>query len=143
MTNRRAALVLAVFVSLLVAACSGASSPPPQPVPTTLAGTVWRAVSVAGRSTVVGREPTITFGTDRVTGSGGCNGFGGTYTFANGVLTFGEMPMTLIGCQDPVGSIETAFMQILTSVKTVSIDEGGQLLLEGTGGQVLFVPTSG
>jgi heat shock protein HslJ len=143
MTNRHAALVLVALVSLVIAACGGAASPPPQPVPTTLAGTAWRAVSVAGKSTVVGREPTIKFDTDRVTGSGGCNGFGGTYTFANGVLRFGEMPMTLMGCEDPVGSIETSFMQILTSVTSVSIDEGGQLLVEGAGGQVLFVPSTG
>jgi heat shock protein HslJ len=143
MTKRHAALVLTVLVGILVAACSGAASPPPKPAPLSLAGTAWRAVSVAGQSTVVGHEPTISFAADRVTGSGGCNGFGGTYTFVDGVLKFGEMPMTLIGCADPIGSIETSFMQILTTVKHVSIDDGGQLLIEGTGGQVLLVPTSG
>ena len=34
----------------------------------------WKAVSVSGKATVVGREPKIEFAADRVTGTGGCNG---------------------------------------------------------------------
>jgi heat shock protein HslJ len=89
---------------------------------------------------VSGNEPTLEFDATRVTGSGGCNGFGGDYTFSGGRLTFGEMPMTLIGCEEPISTIEAEFLKILHGGVTVSVDDGGQLLLEGPGGQALLVP---
>jgi heat shock protein HslJ len=108
----------------------------------TLAGTAWRAISVGGKLPVAAHEPWITFTTDQVTGSGGCNGFGGTYTFVNGILKFGEIATTLALCDGPVGSIESSFGEVLRTVRSVSIDASGQLLIDGTAGQVLFVPTT-
>jgi heat shock protein HslJ len=137
----RIALIILVL-ALGLAACDDAQ-PPPTGSPPRLAGTAWRAIAVAGKLPVAGHEPTIAFGPDRVSGSGGCNGFGGTYTYIDGVLTFGEMATTLALCAGPVGSVETSFSQILSSVQRLSINENGQLLLEGIGGQMLLVPTAG
>jgi heat shock protein HslJ len=137
------ALSLALLL-LLVTACSsgGAGSPSPEPVPDTLAGTAWKAVSVGGRATVAGREPKLAFDANKVTGSGGCNQFGGDYTYADVKLTFGEMPMTLMGCEEPIGSIESAFVKLLGGGVTVRVDDGGQILLEGPAGQPLLVPAA-
>ena len=38
------------------------------PVAASLAGTAWRSVSVAGAAPVAGREPTIRFEADRISG---------------------------------------------------------------------------
>lgn len=135
------ALLLVLLLAAL-AACSsaGSASPSTDPVPDTLAGTSWRAVSVGGRSTVVGREPRLAFEATKVTGSGGCNQFGGDYTYADGRLSFGELPMTLMGCDEPIGSIEGDFLKLLGGGVTVTVDDGGQLLLEGPAGQALLVP---
>jgi heat shock protein HslJ len=131
-----AAAILSVFV---LAGCGEAGGSTP---PLTLAGTTWRAVSVAGRSPVADREPTISFEADQVRGSGGCNQFGGSYSDVDGVLVVGELTMTLMGCPDPIGSIETAFMGTLTALKSASIDDSGRLVLDGPGGQVLLVRVS-
>jgi heat shock protein HslJ len=136
-----AALVLALLVAA-VAACSsgGSASPSTDPVPVTLAGTSWKAVSVGGRSTVVDRPPTLTFEATKVSGSGGRNQFGGDYSYADGRITFGQLPMTLMGCDEPIGSIESDFLKVLGGGVTVSMDDAGQLLVEGPGGQALLVP---
>jgi heat shock protein HslJ len=136
MTSRFAGLAAAILAALVLVGCGEADSSTPA---LTLAGTAWRAVSVAGRSPVAGREPTIAFEADRVSGSGGCNQFGGAYSYVDGVLAFGEMPMTLMGCSEPIGSIEAAFMATLGALQTASTDEGGRLVLDGPGGQVLLV----
>ena len=142
MTVRRA--LLSGLLAVAVAACSLGDPPSPSTpaAPDTLAGSSWKAVSVAGRSTVVGREPTLAFEANRVSGSGGCNQFGGEYIYTDGRLAFGEMPMTLMGCDDPIGSLETDFLKVLGGGVTVSLDDGGQLLLEGPGGQALLVPAT-
>lgn len=132
--------LVALLAGVLVACAGGAASPSgPAGIPT-LAGTSWKAVSVAGRTTVSGSEPTLAFDATKVTGSGGCNQFGGEYTFEGGRLTFGEMPMTLIGCEEPISTIEGEFLKVLQGGVTVSVDDGGQILLEGPGGQALLVP---
>ena len=137
---------LALLFGLLLIGSGCASTGPSGPAaaaPETLAGTSWKAVAVAGRSTVAGREPSLAFDANRVSGSGGCNQFGGEYDYDGGRLTFGEMPMTLMGCDEPIGSLETDFLKVLDGGVTVSIDDGGRLLLEGPGGQALLVPAAG
>ena len=134
--------VLFALLLVVIAACSsgGAASPSTDSVPSTLAGTSWKAVSVGGRSTVVDRPPTLTFDATNVSGSGGCNQFSGDYTYADGRITFGELPMTLIGCDEPIGSLESEFLEVLGGGVTVTMDDAGQLLIEGPGGQALLVP---
>jgi len=84
----------------------------------------------------------VAFDANKVTGSGGCNQFGGDYTYADGKLRFGEMPMTLMGCEEPIGSIEGDFMKLLAGGVTIRVDDGGQILLEGPAGQALLVPAA-
>ena len=141
----KTAIALLFGLLLIVSGCAsaGPSGPAGAAPPETLAGTSWKAVAVAGRSTVAGREPSLAFDANRVSGSGGCNQFGGEYHYDGGRLTFGEMPMTLIGCDEPIGSLETDFLKVLGGGVTVSIDDGGRLLLEGPGGQALLVPAAG
>jgi heat shock protein HslJ len=139
MTSRFVGLAATILSVLVLVGCGepGSSTPP-----LTLAGTTWRAVSVAGRSPVADREPTISFDADQVRGSGGCNQFGGSYSYVDGVLEFGELTMTLMGCSDPIGSIEAAFMATLTALKSASIDDSGRLVLDGAGGEMLLVRAS-
>ena len=136
MTSRFVGLAAAVLSLLVLVGCG---EPGGSTLPLALAGTPWRAVSVAGRSPVADREPTISFDADRVRGSGGCNQFGGSYSYVDGVLVFGELTMTLMGCPEPIGSIEAAFVATLTALKGATIDDSGRLVLNGPGGQVLLV----
>lgn len=105
-----------------------------------LAGTAWRAVSVAGAAAVAGREPTITFAADRVSGTTGCNQYFGGYSLGDGTIVFSAVGMTLMACDDAVGQIEGAFTGALTAATTAAIDAEGRLHLAGPGGEILLDP---
>ena len=109
---------------------------------TSFAGTAWRVVSVAGLAPVAGREPTITFAADRVTGTTGCNQYFGGYTLGDGAITFSAIGMTRMACDDAVGQTEAAFTAALTAATTASIDAEGRLHLAGPAGEIVLDPGS-
>ena len=90
---------------LLIAACGGSSesSRPPDAVagwPATLAGTNWGwSRSQASRRSRRARRSSASRA-DRAQGTGGCNMFGGAYTYdpTTGTLTIGELMSTLMAC---------------------------------------------
>jgi hypothetical protein len=49
--------------------------------------------------------------------------------------------MTLIGCDDAVGTVEAAYTKALNAATSATFDGDGQLLLSGPGGDLLFMPT--
>ena len=114
-------------------------SPSPQ-VPATLAGTSWRAISVDGTATVEDNQPSLTFAATDVNGNSGCNQFFGTYTYADGTIDITAGGMTMMACEEPVMGLESAYIAALDGASSVSVDDGGQLLLSGSAGDVLFVP---
>jgi heat shock protein HslJ len=106
-----------------------------------LAGTRWVAIGINnGRggvvSTLAGAEVTAVFDEDgRVTGSGGCNRFTGTYVVEGVSMTIGLLASTLRACLVPegVGEQETAFFAALGRVASWSIRED-RLHLRDAGG---------
>lgn len=70
----------------------------------------------------------------QVSGSGGCNTFGGSYSLHGNQVQFGSLRITLIGCLDPiVTGQESHYLQALPRVQTYQIT-GTTLLLRGDGG---------
>jgi heat shock protein HslJ len=125
----------------MIAACSGGAANP-------LAGTKWQMQDYAnpaittGMSTVLlGAIPTIEFGEDdKVTGSGSCNDYQGTYTVDGESLTFGPLVATLMACSDPedVMEQEAAFMAQLLSAAGYRID-GDQLHILNDKGHLVIL----
>jgi heat shock protein HslJ len=149
-TVARTAVAVAL-IALVVAACGGssASSRPPDAVagwPATLAGTNWGVVSVAGQPSVPASTPFIGFTADRAQGTGGCNQFGGSYTYdpTTGTLKFGELMMTLMGCIGPQGDFETVFFAALQGSQQVTqtADGSGNLIFEGPKGRIVLAPAA-
>ncbi len=99
----------------------------------------WKATSVAGQPVVPGREPTATFTSTEITGTTGCNSYGGSYTHDAGTIAFGPMRMTLMACIGPIGEVEGRFTAALTGATTARIDGQGQLTIDGTAGSIVFV----
>jgi len=50
--------------------------------------------------------------------------------------------MTMMACEDPVNTVEAAYTKALNAATTAAIDDGGQLLLRGPGGDILFAPAT-
>jgi heat shock protein HslJ len=136
----RAALAAVVLTAILAACSQGAGVSPSPEAPSTLAGTSWRAISVAGDAPVDGSNPTLAFTEDEISGTTGCNQFFGGYTYDAGTISMSNVGMTMMACDGPVSEVEAAYTAALNGATTVAIDEGGQLLLTGSGGEVLFVP---
>ena len=139
----RAALAAVVLTAILAACTQGASVSPSPETPSTLAGTSWRAISVGGDAPVEGSNPTLAFTEDEISGTTGCNQFFGGYTYDAGTISMSNIGMTMMACDGPISEVEAAYTAALNGATTVSVDEGGQLLLTGSGGEVLFVPESG
>jgi heat shock protein HslJ len=132
--------MLLVLLAVLAVACTDADVTGP-PGASSLAGSGWRAITVSGAAPVAGREPTLLFADGaQVNGNTGCNSFFGGYAYAEGRITFRNVGMTLMGCDDAVGSVEAAFTKALNAATSASIDDGGRLLLSGPGGEILLAP---
>jgi heat shock protein HslJ len=99
----------------------------------------WQAMTVAGQPVVAGHEPTATFGGTEVTGTTGCNSYGGSYTYADGKISFGPLRMTMMACIGPIGDVEARFTQALDGATTATIGADGRLTVDGTGGAIVFI----
>ena len=137
------ATLAVAFVVLVATACGADERPPTEsggPHPATLAGTQWAVVSIAGQQPVLGSEPTIVFAADRVSGSGGCNQFGGGYRYdpATGRIAFAELGMTAMACLEGLRNArETQFFQLLGTATEVSLAPTGGLVIRAPAGELV------
>ena len=142
--KRLGSLVVVAAVLLALVGCStepGPSGSDPVGRPAALMGTAWRVVSVGGRTPNAGAVPTATFSADRVTGSGGCNTYGGRYRYdpASGRIEMRDLGMTLMACVDaPRNDFEGVFFQTLGQVNLATVDLTGRMTLSGPGGQIVL-----
>lgn len=89
-------------------------------------------MSVVGTDTIADARPTIAFGADgQVTGTSGCNGYGGPYTLDGDAIQINDVASTLILCEGDRGNQEVAFMAALRGVQTWRITEPRELHLAG------------
>ena len=73
-----------------------------------------------------------------ISGSGGCNSYGASYTILGSSLHFGEMWSTLIACLDTAAmDQESAYLQALGAVESYRLN-GDTLTLEGGSGQAVI-----
>jgi heat shock protein HslJ len=137
--------LLATPVMILVVAVAACSSSPSEGTrdghPATLAGTAWRVVSVGGRAPIAVAQPTAVFSPDRITGSGGCNTYGGRYRYdpTTGQIEMRDLGMTLMACVEaPRNDFETVFFQALNQANLVMVDAQGRMGLSGPGGVIVL-----
>jgi heat shock protein HslJ len=107
-------------------------------IPDSIEG-AWQAVTVTGRRVVDGHEPTATFTSTEVDGTTGCNRFGGSYTYADGKISFGLFRTTLMACIGPIGEVEGLFTAALSGATSATSDDQGRLIIDGTGGSIVFI----
>lgn len=139
------ALVAAALLVVLVSACGDDDDQQPAAasVPATeLAGTSWVLSSYVADDAVVDAAAVsaLDFAADGSTLSGttGCNNFGGTFTQDGAKLTIQLGPMTLMACTDDAANAqERAITQALPTV--ASFTAAGQLaLLDDEGAAILI-----
>ncbi len=111
------AVLVGFLVAAVIAACEGGPSGSPIRMshPTTLAGSVWQLVAIGGRSVAGISEPSLVFADEELSGDGGCNAFGGPYTYdpATGAVAIGDLISTKRACVEAArNEIEEAYLQL-------------------------------
>jgi heat shock protein HslJ len=92
------------------------------PDPAELVG-AWLLEDLGGGGVVDMVRTTLEFDAEgRAFGSGGCNRYTGSYTYEDGVLSFGPMAGTKMMCPEAVMDQEDRFLAALGSVGGVAID---------------------
>lgn len=136
------AIVLLMPVRLTAATAAGA----PRDV---LAGAEWRLTSFgkgdAQSSLVEGSVVTIKFGADgKVTGSGGCNSYGGEYRVRDENISFGRLISTKRACAaQAVTKQEQQYLEALGAAEKFKLAGEQLTILYGEGsGSLHFVRTS-
>jgi heat shock protein HslJ len=133
-----------VVVTLFI--LTGCAAEPPASLtrvshPTSLAGTTWRLLSIQGASVPATPELTLAFDGDRVSGNGGCNSFGGQFTYepATGALAVSSLLSTMRACLEAArNDVESTYLKALQGAAVANMDSAGQLVLTGSGPELVF-----
>ena len=115
-----------------------------------LAGSTWILISFdtsTGTIPALAEEsPTLTFGSEgeqanRISGSGGCNRYFGSYTLTNDNFSISPLGSTRMACSPERMAQEDRFFQALSAVTHYEIS-GDALLITYTGGTLRFKATT-
>jgi heat shock protein HslJ len=80
-----------------------------------------------------GRDTYIQFAEKDVSGFSGCNRIRGTYTYADGKLSFGPLAGTRMACPPDQMETERKVLQLLEAAKTAEATHKTLTLQDGTG----------
>jgi len=105
-----------------------------------LAGTAWQLLSLDGQEVPAQDPITLVFAQDgQVSGSGGCNPYGGSYTTEGSALMFGEIVTTQVACLDTgVMEREGQFYAALNAAVSYELREGQLVIMYGDSQELIF-----
>lgn len=123
-------LIGALLAALLLAACGGGGQG--------LAGTSWRLIEIDGQLVPEGVDATINFEEGgQVSGTSGCNQYGGAYSVDGGQISFPEIAMTEMDClEDGIMQLELTFIDALSAGGTFD-NQGDSLTIDAANGTTL------
>jgi heat shock protein HslJ len=130
---RKAWIALAVTV-VAVGAGAGVGSAQSNP----LTGKTWVLTALRGKAPLRDTKPTSVFTpAGDVSGSAGCNHYGGRFVVSGGTIEISSLVSTLMGCPPKIAAQEAAFLKALGSARTYRVS-GGKLVIAGAGGRALL-----
>ena len=147
--RRALSLVFIAAVVATVAACSGgAATPAPSASAAASAsagaleldGTSWLLTDYISPDGAVftvpaAVTPLLAFDGGNLTGNAGCNTFSSTYTVTGDAIEIGPITSTKMACEEPMSTVENAYLAALESVDKVAILDDGKLQLWDDGGK--------
>ena len=114
---------------------------PAQDSSSRLFGRTWTLSEMEGRH-FSADKPSIEFNRDtkRVSGSGGCNRFGGTFEIDGSMIKFSRIFSTKMACLDAeVQRTETSFLQLLETTTRFEVEGNKLRLYAGDAAVLVFV----
>ena len=147
--RRALSLVFIAAVVATVAACSGgAATPAPSASAAASAsagaleldGTSWLLtdyISPDGALFTVPAAvtPLLAFEGGNLTGNAGCNTFSATYTVTGDAIEIGPVMSTKMACEEPMSTVEAAYVAALDAANKIAILDDGKLQLWDDGGK--------
>lgn len=133
----RARVLAAVALAVSVGAC--AIEPFDDNASGGLVNTSWSVVSIDGAPALPDSPPTLDFAPDGLSGTTGCNRYGGTFRTERDAFSAVLGATTKIGCDAPRSAQEAAFVAALSAVDRWRQREDGALELRG-GSTIVAVP---
>jgi heat shock protein HslJ len=126
------ALVFIAVLAALLPACGSSGA-------TVLRDTAWELESLTGNDVLPGTTITIEFSGDQVSGSAGCNQYGGSYQAGENSLSVGDVFSTEMGCLEPEGILEQegVYLAALRAAAAYQITADRLEIFDEAGAQVL------
>lgn len=110
---------------------------PPVAVTLALAGTEWAAFAIDGKPEVLNPKPKLRWlSADKVSGTGGCNGFSGPAVAGPDSLRLGPLASTGRACLSMPGSQEDLFFKALELTRKAKIERDQLVLMDESGKQL-------
>lgn len=133
-------LVLAALVSGCAAPKPGSIAPPrgsgsaQMPASASLVGTEWVAFAIDRVPEVLAPKPKVRWvSTDRVAGTGGCNGFSGRSVAVGETLRIGPLDSTGRACLSMPGSQEDLFFRAIELTRKARLERDQLILMDESG----------
>jgi len=122
--------ILLILFALLLAACSGSATANR----TELEGTKWYLTALNQHAPIAGAQPTIRFEDGEISGSAGCNTFGGSYTVERDTVHINDLYWTEMACMEPAGAMEqeSIYLESLGAVERFTVQDGVLTLFSKT-----------
>jgi heat shock protein HslJ len=147
--RRALSLGFVIAAAAAVAACSGgAATPAPSASAAASAsagaleldGTSWLLTDYVSPDGAVftvpaAVTPLLAFEGGNLTGNAGCNTLSSTYTVTGDAIEIGPIMSTKMACEEPMASVEGAYLAALESIDKVAILDDGKLQLWDDGGK--------
>jgi peptidyl-Lys metalloendopeptidase len=135
-TIKRSLPALVAITVLVACSCSGT---------TALENTSWGLESLNGNAVLPGTAITLEFSGDQISGSAGCNHYGGSYRARADSLNVSDLFWTEMGCLEPEGILEQeqAYLTALSAAAKYQITDGKLEMLDEVGAQVLVFVAPG
>ncbi|WP_420645390.1 META domain-containing protein [Candidatus Leptofilum sp.] len=109
-----------VICVIFLTACAGAN----RDNVAQLEGKTWTLTAYDNSQPIAGHQPTILFEDGEISGSTGCNHYGGTYQSENDTIQFEQIFSTEMACLEPVELMEQErlYLEALTMVSRYELE---------------------
>jgi heat shock protein HslJ len=107
-------VIIIVTLVFLLTACLGEN----QGSPVQIEGQTWSLATYNDTLPIAGHQPTLNFDADQVSGTTGCNHYGGTYRIDGNSIRFDGIFSTEMACQEPAGLMdqERIYLELLRAI---------------------------
>jgi heat shock protein HslJ len=121
----RVLLLPALLAVLLLAGCANVDTPPDDDT-SPLAGTFWRLTEYGApgalQAPIAQYQPTLSIAESSLSGSTGCNTYGGEYEIDGTTITFGSLLQTERACiEEGVMQQESRYMELLRTAEAFAL----------------------